>query len=231
MASTRTPRITIDSDGRRFLDKRDHGVRIGIRVGSVTQELAERRLHTEIQRVDLESAQRAHPGPLFRDCAARYLAQSRDKRSLEAIQVRVTICELRSLAACVPQATQPKIERRCSDTRIIRWRALRECRRRSPARAGQPRPEARGIVHGASRREWRFDFNNTPTGTACLQITVTRVTGALSLKAHLPFRCGPTRIESPHSGHQRTVTSGRLPSGVARSEPGEPVFHAGCRST
>jgi hypothetical protein len=36
MASTRTPGITIDSDGHRFLDKRYHGIRIGMRVGSVT---------------------------------------------------------------------------------------------------------------------------------------------------------------------------------------------------
>jgi len=79
MASTRTPGITIDSDGHRFLDKRYHGIRIGIRVGSVTQEQAERRLQTEIQRVNLELAERAQPRLLLRDCAARYLAQSRDK--------------------------------------------------------------------------------------------------------------------------------------------------------
>jgi len=73
IASTRTPGITISADGRRFIDKRYHGVRIGMRIGSVTQEQAEQRLHTQIQRVDLELAERAQPRPLLRDCAARYL--------------------------------------------------------------------------------------------------------------------------------------------------------------
>ena len=66
MASTRTPGITISADGRRFIDKRYHGVRIGMRIGSVTQEQAEQRLHTQIQRVDLELAERAQPRPLLR---------------------------------------------------------------------------------------------------------------------------------------------------------------------
>ena len=102
MASTRTPGITIDSDGHRFLDKRYHGIRIGIRVGSVTQEQAERRLQTEIQRVNLELAERAQPRLLLRDCAARYLAQSRDKRSLEAIRVHVRLL-LRHVGTLEPQ--------------------------------------------------------------------------------------------------------------------------------
>ena len=33
MATTRTPGITIGSDGRRLLDKRYRGIRIGMRVG------------------------------------------------------------------------------------------------------------------------------------------------------------------------------------------------------
>jgi len=102
MASTRTPGITIDTDGRRFLDKRYHGVRIGMRVGSVTQEQAEQRLQTEIQRIDLELAERARPRPLLRDCAARYLAQSRDKHSLEAIQVHVRLL-IRHIGTLEPQ--------------------------------------------------------------------------------------------------------------------------------
>jgi len=48
MASTRTPGITIDADGRRFIDKHYRGVRIGMRVGPVTQDQAEQRLQTEI---------------------------------------------------------------------------------------------------------------------------------------------------------------------------------------
>jgi hypothetical protein len=44
MATTSTPGITVLSDGRRFIDKRYLGIRIGLRVGAVTQEQAEQRL-------------------------------------------------------------------------------------------------------------------------------------------------------------------------------------------
>jgi hypothetical protein len=37
MAKTRTPGITVLADGGRFIDKRYLGVRIGRRVGSLTQ--------------------------------------------------------------------------------------------------------------------------------------------------------------------------------------------------
>ena len=83
MASTRTPGITMGADGRRFIDKQYRGIRIWMRAGAATQEQAERYLSTETQRIDLEFARRAHPRPLFRDCAARYLAQSTNMRSLE----------------------------------------------------------------------------------------------------------------------------------------------------
>ena len=38
MAKTRTPGITVLADGRLFIDKRHLGVRIGRRVGAVTQD-------------------------------------------------------------------------------------------------------------------------------------------------------------------------------------------------
>ena len=37
MVTTRTPGITVLEDGRRFIDKRYLGVRIGLRIGAVTQ--------------------------------------------------------------------------------------------------------------------------------------------------------------------------------------------------
>jgi hypothetical protein len=89
MAATRTPGITLGADGRYFIDKRYRGVRIGMRVGTMSQELAEQRLQAEMQQVDVELARRARARPLFRDCAARYLVQCRDKRSLQAIQIHV----------------------------------------------------------------------------------------------------------------------------------------------
>ena len=89
MPSTRTPGITIGTNGRFFIDKRYRGVRIGMRAGAITQEQAERRLAALMQDIDVELARRAHPRPKFADCAARYLLQSREKRSFEAIQVHV----------------------------------------------------------------------------------------------------------------------------------------------
>lgn len=89
MAATRTPGITVDAAGNRFIDKRHGGVRIGLRVGTLTQEQAELRLQTEIDRIDTQLADRVGARPLFADCAARYLMQSKSLRSLEAIRIHV----------------------------------------------------------------------------------------------------------------------------------------------
>jgi len=43
MAATRTPGIRLGRDGRFFIDKRYRGIRIGMRVGAVTQEQIEGR--------------------------------------------------------------------------------------------------------------------------------------------------------------------------------------------
>lgn len=91
MAATRTPGITIGTDGRFFIDKRYRGVRIGMRVGAVSQAQAEARLRTEMAQIDLVCATPARPR--FSDCAARYLLQSQDLRSLEAIRIHVRLLE------------------------------------------------------------------------------------------------------------------------------------------
>ena len=93
MATTRTPGITVLADGRRFIDKRYLGVRIGLRVGAVTQEQAEERLQIEIARVQCDLARKAHARPTFTDCAARYVAQSRGKRSIDVIKWHVTLLQ------------------------------------------------------------------------------------------------------------------------------------------
>jgi hypothetical protein len=90
MAASRTPGITRSRDGRFFIDKRYRGVRIGMRVGAVDLEQAEQRLRVEMDHVDLELA-RAHSRPRFADCVTRYLMQSQDLRSLEAIRVHVRL--------------------------------------------------------------------------------------------------------------------------------------------
>jgi integrase len=91
MTTTRTLGITIDANGNRFLDKRHRGVRIGMRVGAISQEQAEQRLRMETQQVDFDIASRANGRPNFADCAARYLAQCQGKRSIEAIRVHVRL--------------------------------------------------------------------------------------------------------------------------------------------
>jgi hypothetical protein len=93
MAATGTPGITVLADGRRFIDKRHLGVRIGLRVGAVTQQQAEQRLSVEIARVEYEPARKAHARPTFSDCAARYLAQSHAKRSIDVIKLHVRMLD------------------------------------------------------------------------------------------------------------------------------------------
>jgi integrase len=93
MAATRTPGITVLPDGSLFIDKRYLGVRIGLRIGAVTQEQAEERLQTEMARVQCDVARKAHARPTFTDCAARYVAQSHDKRSIDVIKWHVTLLQ------------------------------------------------------------------------------------------------------------------------------------------
>jgi integrase len=91
MAATRTPGITTDADGNLFIDKCHRGTRICLRLGPITIEQAELRLKREVGHVDMELACRAHARPLFRDCAARYLAQRHERRSLATMQVHVRL--------------------------------------------------------------------------------------------------------------------------------------------
>jgi integrase len=91
MASTETPGITVTADGHRFIDKRYLGVRIGLRVGAVTQKQAEERLQVEMARVESDVARKKHARPRFTDCAARYIEQSRGKRSVDVIKWHVAL--------------------------------------------------------------------------------------------------------------------------------------------
>jgi len=91
MATTRTPGITVLFDGKRFIDKRYLGVRVATRVGAITQEQAEERLRVEMARIEYEQERKAHARPTFADCAARYVAQSRSKRSIDVIKWHVQL--------------------------------------------------------------------------------------------------------------------------------------------
>lgn len=91
MATTRTPGITVNSNGERIINKEHHRIRLFLRLGTVSQDYAEERLLTEIEHLDIEHARKAHARPLFRDCAARYLAQSCHKRSIDIIKWHVQL--------------------------------------------------------------------------------------------------------------------------------------------
>jgi integrase len=85
MGCTRRPGIRIDRNGRRIIDKEHRGVGIYVRLGPISQEHAEQKLADEIAKVDAELEQRkACRTPRFLDCAARYLDESKNKRSVAA---------------------------------------------------------------------------------------------------------------------------------------------------
>ena len=48
-------------------------------------------LDLEIERLDIELNRKAHARPLFRHCAARYLGESKNKRSVETIAWHVQL--------------------------------------------------------------------------------------------------------------------------------------------
>ena len=81
MATTRTPGITVDTEGFRTINKEHRGERIFARLGLVGQEHAERRLAQELERLGWELERRAHARPLFSDFAKRFLVESKYKRS------------------------------------------------------------------------------------------------------------------------------------------------------
>ena len=87
------PGITFLANGRCFIDKRYLGIRIDLRAGAVTQEQAEERLRTEMSRVESDLARNAHARPTFTDCAARYVEQSRGKRSIDIIKWHVALLQ------------------------------------------------------------------------------------------------------------------------------------------
>jgi hypothetical protein len=84
MARTRTLGIRVDRNGGLIIDKEHRGMPIYVRLGVTSQEEAEQRLAAEIDRVDALLERNANPRPTFADCAVRYLADSKDKRSVDA---------------------------------------------------------------------------------------------------------------------------------------------------
>ena len=84
MARTRTPGIRVDRNGGLIVGKEHRGIPIYIRLGLLGQDQAEQRLAEEIDRVDALLWRNANRRPTFADCAARYLTESKSKRSVDA---------------------------------------------------------------------------------------------------------------------------------------------------
>jgi len=99
MARTRTPGIRLDRNGGLIIDKEHRGIPMYLRLGRTSQEEAEQRLAAETIRVDALLQGNANRRPTFADCAARYLADSKDKRSIDATawHIRLLIPYLGSL--------------------------------------------------------------------------------------------------------------------------------------
>lgn len=91
MAITRTAGILEYGNGKRMIDKAHRGACLFRRLGYVTQEQAEQQLDREIRRLDSELDRKAHARPLFRHCAARYLGESKSKRSANTIALHVRL--------------------------------------------------------------------------------------------------------------------------------------------
>ena len=85
MGRTRARGISLEEDGSRTVDKVWRGRRIFARLGQVSQQEAEDWLAAEIGRRTTKQQGRGSSRPLFADCAARYLIESKQKRSAEVI--------------------------------------------------------------------------------------------------------------------------------------------------
>jgi integrase len=91
MPSTGISGITVDAAGHRIIDKEHRGVRIYVRLGPISEEHAEQRLDAELTRIEAELERRANFRPRFADCAARYLAESKHKRSVGVVAWHVRL--------------------------------------------------------------------------------------------------------------------------------------------
>ncbi|MBI5658038.1 MAG: hypothetical protein HZC43_00435 [Nitrosomonadales bacterium] len=91
MATTRTRGISLNADGSRTINKVHKGTRLFIRLGKVSQDEAEQRLAGEIRKLEYERHRRTNVRPVFADCAARYLIESRNKRTAELLAYHIAL--------------------------------------------------------------------------------------------------------------------------------------------
>jgi hypothetical protein len=85
MPRTKTSGIRTDADGSKMVDKTVQGERIFRRLGAVSQEEAETWLSTQIERIRLSKQSGVRPRVIFREAAAKYLADNLKKKSIDTI--------------------------------------------------------------------------------------------------------------------------------------------------
>jgi len=91
MAKTRTSGIILNKDGTRIINKIYKGESIYRRLGIVSQEEAEQRLKQEIAQCDATKQRGRDYRAVFADGAARYLTESKAKRSADLLAWHVSI--------------------------------------------------------------------------------------------------------------------------------------------
>lgn len=91
MASTRTPGITVDAKGNRIINKEHHGIRLFVRLGNFSQDCAEMRLRSKMERLDLERGTRDLARPCFA-IARRAISPNRVKSERQTPSVGMCDC-------------------------------------------------------------------------------------------------------------------------------------------
>lgn len=91
MATTRTRGISLEKDGSRIINKVYKGDRIFLRLGKTSQDEAEQRLADEIRQRKNDQHRRTNNSTLFAECAARYLIESKHKRSVEVLAFHIRL--------------------------------------------------------------------------------------------------------------------------------------------
>ena len=122
MATTCTPGITVLADGRRFIDKRYLGVRIGMRVGAVTQEQAEERLEVELVECNATSRERrmrVRPLPIAPRVISRSRTVSAASTSLSGMSCCSISCATAALASLPYLAPLSRTDLRDSHAQLL----------------------------------------------------------------------------------------------------------------
>ena len=118
MTTTKTPGITVDVDGCKIIDKEYRGIRLYRRLGQVSQEVAERLLQLEVERLVFESDRRAHARPFFRHCAARFLGECKNRTTIGTIDYHVKLL-LHHFGDCPPEQIHDGTLKPFIDARLL----------------------------------------------------------------------------------------------------------------